>query len=293
MTNNKIAVLGADGYINQIPRIKEGLRELGYIISKEFPDLIYANDSRGYEEALVLKKKYPSAYLIFNFLDIPWHHPNIKRQIELLVKHFLLKADVVTVISHKVKKDLAKIFDKNIHDKIEVIYNPTKDVYYDEKIQKNNMFLYVGRANDPIKRFNLVRESLEKIGEGKNLKICGTENPSFGNYLGHVSDKKLNELYNSTKYLLLPSKAEGIGLSMIEAMICGTIPIACSDNETALEFLPKDFICDPTSQAIVNKIEELNKEYKIKRELAFEFGKKYKDKFNKISIAKNILKIKK
>ena len=26
MTNNKIAVLGADGYINQIPRIKEGLR---------------------------------------------------------------------------------------------------------------------------------------------------------------------------------------------------------------------------------------------------------------------------
>ena len=138
-----------------------------------------------------------------------------------------------------------------------------------------------------------MRESLEKIEEGKNLKICGTDNPSFGNYLGHVSDKELNKLYNSTKYLLLPSKAEGIGLSMIEAMICGSIPIACSDNETALEFLPKDFICDPTSQAIVNKIEELNKEYKIKRELAFEFGKKYKDKFNKISIAKNILKIKK
>ena len=103
MTNNKIAVLGADGYINQIPRIKEGLRELGCIISKEFPDLIYANDSRGYEEALVLKKKYPNAYLIFNFLDIPWHHPNIEKQTELLVKHFLLKADVVTAISHKVK----------------------------------------------------------------------------------------------------------------------------------------------------------------------------------------------
>ena len=60
MTNNKIAVLGADGYINQIPRIKEGLRELGYIISKQSPSLIYANDPRGYEEALILKKK---AYL--------------------------------------------------------------------------------------------------------------------------------------------------------------------------------------------------------------------------------------
>ena len=69
--------------------------------------------------------------------------------------------------------------------------------------------------------------------------------------------------------------------------------LANNKMKEAKEFLPKDFICDPTSQAIVNKIEELNKEYKIKRELAFEFGKKYKDKFNKISIAKNILKIKK
>ena len=64
MTNNKISVLGSNEcinqvYINQVPRIKEGFKELGYIISKEFPDLIYANDSRGYEEALVLKKKYP------------------------------------------------------------------------------------------------------------------------------------------------------------------------------------------------------------------------------------------
>ena len=42
-----------------------------------------------------------------------------------------------------------------------------------------------------------------------------------------------------------------------------------------------------------DKIEELDKEYTTKRELAFEFGKKYRDKFNKVSIAKNILSIKK
>jgi len=286
----KIAVFGIIPFSDLI---KEGFQKLGHEISNHNPDLIFANDPLGYQDATFLKAQYPNVHLILNVLDIPWHFGKIEKQFEVLIKRFFNKAEYITAISHKVKKDLAKIFDKNIHDKIEVIYNPTKDVYYDEKIKKNNIFLYVGRANDPIKRFNLVRESLEKIGEGKNLKICGTENPSFGNYLGHVSDKELNKLYNSTKYLLLPSKAEGIGLSMIEAMICGSIPIACSDNETALEFLPRDFICDPTSQAIVNKIEELNKEYKIKRELAFEFGKKYKDKFNKISIAKNILKIKK
>jgi len=57
--------------------------------------------------------------------------------------------------------------------------------------------------------------------------------------------------------------------------------------------LPTDFICEPDSQAIVNKITEINKQYESKRELAFKFGRKYKDKFNKIGIAKNILKIKK
>ena len=39
------------------------------------------------------------------------------------------------------------------------------------------------------------------------------------------------------KYLYLTSKSEGLGLTMIEAMICGTLPIACSDNKTAKEFL--------------------------------------------------------
>ena len=154
------------------------------------------------------------------------------------------------------------------------------------------MFLYVGRANDPIKRIKLAYDSIIKISEDlKNIKICGSENPGFGNYLGVVSDKDLNRLYNSSKFVLLPSKAEGIGLPMIEGMICGAIPIACSDNLTAKEFSPPDFICEPNSQAIANKIEELDKKYEIKRSLALEFGKKYKTQFNKKNIAINIMNL--
>ena len=58
--------------------------------------------------------------------------PNIEKQTELLVKNYFLKANTVTVISFKVKKDLAKFYDRTIH----VIYNPIKDVYFDEKIKK-------------------------------------------------------------------------------------------------------------------------------------------------------------
>ena len=286
MNNIKVSILGADGYTCQIPRIKEGMESLGHTLSENSPDLIYSNDPRGYDKALSLKEKYPNAYLILNFLDIPWHMSNIEEQTKLLVKNYFLKADTVTAISFKVKRDLAKFYDKIIH----VIYNPVKDVYFDEKIKKNNTFFYVGRVFDPVKRFNLVRESLLKIKDGeKNIKICGLKDPGFGNYLGIIKDKVLNELYNSTKYVLLPSKAEGIGLPMIEGLICGAIPITCSDNLTAKEFSPLDFICEPNAQSIVNKIEELDKEYAAKRKIALEFGKKYKTQFDKKTIAKNII----
>ena len=281
----KISVFGMLPFSNLI---KEGFAKLGHEISDENPELIYANDPRGYKEAIQIKKKYKEAPLIFNLLDIPWHMPNIQQQTKLLVNQFLNQADFVSVISLKVKKDLSQFFNKKIH----VIYNPIKDVYYDEKILKNNMFLFVGRANDPIKRFDLVRDTLIKIKDGiKKIKVCGAENPNFGNYLGYVSDEELNNLYNSTQFVLLPSKAEGIGLPMIESMICGALPITCSDNETAKEFLPRDFICAPDPKSILEHIKKLENEYANKRNLAFEFGKRYKEKFNKSSIAKNILNI--
>ena len=289
MNKIKVSILGSDGYVCQIPRIKEGIKELGHILSDESPDLIYSNDPRGYEKALQLKRKYPKAYLILNFLDIPWHMPNIQKQTESLVNNYLLKADIIAANSEKVKKDLSQFIPNK---KIHVTYDIAKDVYLDEKIKKDNIFLYVGRASDPVKRFNLVRESLLKIKDGeKNIKICGSQNPHFGNYLGIIKDQELNKLYNASKYVLLPSSAEGIGLPMIEGMICGAIPITCSDNLTAREFSPPDFICEPYPQSIVNKIEELNKEYEAKRKIALEFGKKYKIQFDKKNIAKNIINI--
>ena len=281
----KIAIFGILPFSGLL---KEGFQTLGHTISNENPDLIYANDPRGYIDAISLKKKYPKINMIFNLLDIPWFMPNILNQTKMLVKNYLDKADAVTVLSQKVKKDLSQFSDREIH----VIYNPVRDVYYDENIKKENDFLFVGRANDPNKRFNLIKESLSKIKDGeKKMIVCGAENPNFGNYLGYVTDNKLNQLYNSTKYLLLPSKYEGLGLPMIEALICGAFPITCTDNETAKEFLPVEFMCDPNTDSILKHIEKLDDNYKIKQEMALKLGKKYKEKFNKTRIAKNILSI--
>ena len=57
MDNIKVTILGADGYTCQIPRIKEGIKLLGHTLSEDSPDLIYSNDPKGYEKALILKEK--------------------------------------------------------------------------------------------------------------------------------------------------------------------------------------------------------------------------------------------
>ena len=64
MDNIKVIILGADGYTCQIPRIKEGMKLLGHTLSEDSPDLIYSNDPKGYEKALILKKKIPKC--LFN-----------------------------------------------------------------------------------------------------------------------------------------------------------------------------------------------------------------------------------
>ena len=289
MDKLRIALFGFDSYVSQIPRYREAFIELGHELSFDNPNIIYANDSTGYADAIKLKNTFQDALLILHFLDIPWHMPNIQKQTESLVNNYLLKADIIAANSEKVKKDLSQFMPNK---KIHVTHDIAKDVYLNEKIKKDNMFLYVGRANDPVKRIKLVHDSVNKItGGSKNIKICGTENPGFGNYLGVVPDKNLNKLYNSSKFVLLPSKSEGIGLSMIEGMICGSIPITCSDNLTAKEFSPPDFICDPNAETIVKKIEDLSAKYEEKRKLALEYGKKYKNQFDKKNIAKNIVNI--
>ena len=266
--------------LDQISRIEQGFIELGHKIVEDDPDLIYCNNDF-FDAPLLYAEKYPNAKKIFNILDLQVDNPNYNLA---KVKDQLLKADAVTCISYTVQK---QILDK-LGIEANVIFNPIKDVYLHPSIEKQPLILYVGRANDPNKRFNFIREAF--FFNENLIQVCGSENPFFGKYLGIVNDEDLNYLYNQSRFVLLPSKFEGLGLPMIEAMVCGSIPITCSDNPTALELCPPKFICDPNPKVLMSKICDLMVNYEENREIAIEYGNHYSELMRKKRVAKNILK---
>lgn len=269
--------------LDQISRIDEGLTILGHELVNENPEIAYSNNDM-YDDVLEFaNRQNERPFVILNVLDL--QIGNLDYELEK-VKNQLLEADLVTCISESVKVQIKQA----LNIEAEVIHNPVKDFFLDGASEKKFLFLYVGRANDPRKRFGLIRDSLSRHEKLKaSLIVCGSENPDFGFYNGVISDENLNFLYNSSKFLLLPSRFEGLGLPMIEAMITGTIPIVCDDNPTALEFCPKEFITAPNPDDLLKKIIELGEDYDNFRKIAIEYGEKYKILMNKERVAQNII----
>lgn len=271
--------------LDQISRIDQGLKSLGCSFVEQSPDIVYSNNDM-YDDILdYAKNQKKKPFIILNVLDLQIGNPkyNLKK-----VKEQLSQADAITCISKTVKNQINEVLNLDA----EVIYNPIKDITHDPRVGKSIPFLYVGRANDARKRFSLIKETFKNHKEiNQTLIICGSENPNFGIYIGILSDEDLNLVYNSCKFLLLPSSFEGLGLPMIEAMLGGAIPITCSDNPTAIELSPSEFICDPNPKSFMAKLVEINKDYSRFQKISLEYAEKYKVLMNKNTVAEKIINI--
>jgi len=304
----KIYCAGSEGYINQIQRIKEGFLELNHELSDiQSADLIYCNDPSTYSSEF--KKINKKAKVIYNVLDLPPHCMNPKEYdlsrytfidvpweknfnpVELKTK--LLDADIITCICEEVKWQLKNWCQLDSS----VIFNPIKDVSWlnlkDEQKIKNKegkryKYLYVGRANDPNKRFDLVIKTIKELGDSfSDLAIIGSENPKWGDYYGIVEDKILNLFYNSVDYFFFPSAFKSLGLPALESIVAKTIPIVANDDPTTKDFWePIGVEPDKISSYLLNQ--DWNK---LAQKFVEEKREEYSIKFNKKSIAKNIINI--
>jgi hypothetical protein len=304
----KIYCAGAENYINQIHRIREGFLELGHeIVDSKYADLIYCNDPSAYSSEF--KKINPKAKIIYNVLDLPPHciDPNKynlskytfievpwKRDFDpLKLKNSLLEADIITCICDEVKWQIKEWCELDSF----VIFNPIKDVSFlnlPEELKIRNRenkiykYLYVGRARDPNKRFNLVYETMRKLNEPSSyLAVLGSENPGWGDYYGVVEDKILNLFYNSVDYLFFPSAFKSLGLPALESIVTKTIPIVTNDDPVTKEFWAPIGV-DPLNIDLYLIDKDWNQ---MAKKFVEEKSVQYATIFYKKTIAQNIIKI--
>lgn len=156
-------------------------------------------------------------------------------------KQLIHNASHIICISNTTRKDLIKFYNVD-KKKISVIY---LGVGYNKKltVKKKNYILFVG-SRDGYKNFiNFIKAfgksnylinnykvlcfgsksfNLEEVQLIKKLKI---ENNVF---FKSGNDKILNKLYKNASLFVAPSKNEGFGLTLLEAMSFGC-PTICSD----------------------------------------------------------------
>lgn len=270
--------------LDQISRIEQALISLGHQIVEENPDFIYSHDFTEIDKAYEFKQKYPNTKYLQKVLDLPIHLFNTQFFDLNKTKEKLTRADLILSNSQTVKNNIKNYLNLDSY----VVYDAIKDVS-NLNSKKDIPFLYVGRANDPNKRFSLIKDFFNLTEFDKNkLIVVGPDNPSFGTYKGVVDDFTLNDLYNRSKYIIFPSFIEGIGLPPIEASICKCIPILSNDNQTALEFWNFKLTCDPNAYSIAGKILEIENNYNYYLDIARNHAKDYISFFDKLTIAQNI-----
>lgn len=274
----KFKLYGAKEYWCQLPRIQQGLLGIGQEIVSSNEDIVYANN---FPYSSIDKEHKNSAIdnnskKIFNVLDIPEHIPDFPVD---QLKNELSFAHKITCISHAVQKQLL-----SLGIKAHVIDNPIKEVFFDPAIKKDIDCLYVGRGTDPVKRSHLLEPlfgSMVSVGPFSG----------FGNHLGLVSDTNLNELYNRSKIVPLPSLFEGLGLTALEAMVCGAVPIVCCDNPNSV-LCPQFCICEPTTSSIYAKYNDILANFeKYSKHILLYYSNQIQHRFSKFKIAQNILDI--
>lgn len=150
-------------------------------------------------------------------------------------------AGIIICISENTKKDLLRFVPDTDESKIRVIYNGVSEDYYpinDTRSNDPSFVLFVG-ARGGYKNFDITVEaikdtSLDLVIVGSPLSdieikyLDSTLGINRYRYAGRISNKELNELYNSAFCLLYPSSYEGFGIPVIEAQKAGCPVIAAN-----------------------------------------------------------------
>ena len=169
-----------------------------------------------------------------------------------LIQAVAARADAILTVSKASRCDILRVFPipENRAHKVVVVPNGVASEYRPSTVPRTpcdkKTILYVGRF-DPYKNVVGLLAAVELLRRempgAVRLVIAGSPDPRYPEatnfarqhgleadieWRGYISGQQLVEAYQQADVFVLPSRYEGFGLTVLEAMACGT-PVVCSN----------------------------------------------------------------
>jgi glycosyltransferase involved in cell wall biosynthesis len=208
----------------------------------------------------------PDCPIVINLLDaIGWVVPGYRlpQPYGWLERRAASRADLVLTLSESARADLERVLGLP-RAKLRITYlgAPAPDR---EPSVKEPYFLFVG-GTERRKNLNLVLDALRML-DGVELRVVGAHSASAVHdarrdqqgvrWLGHVSETELVELYRHALALVFPSRYEGFGLPVLEAMARLTPVIAA--NTSSIPEVARDAAILVDADDVVGLVEAMRR----------------------------------
>ena len=186
--------------------------------------------------ALPLRCPVPA---VLTVQDLSWERdPSVFGRWDLVtfkvfVRRSVKRAQHVFAISERTKRDLVELYGTP-EDKVTVTpLAPDPDF---RPAQAHDSFLLFVSAIEPRKQpldaidaANAVGRKLVVVGPTKDAELAAELRRRGADVRGYVPKDELVRLYQSAACLVFPSRYEGFGLPVVEAMACGTPVVAAPE----------------------------------------------------------------
>jgi glycosyltransferase involved in cell wall biosynthesis len=166
-------------------------------------------------------------------------------------------ADHLLVVSERTRSDVERLYGIDAAkvtvtpNGVDPAFSPASDGGHD------GYLLFVGAVQarkDPLSALDAARAAglpLIVVGPEKDAGLAASLREGGADLRGYVDKDELAELYRHAAAVLLPSRFEGFGLPVLEAMACGT-PVVVSDDP-ALREVAGDAAADSVWDALENR----------------------------------------
>ncbi len=166
--------------------------------------------------------------LMFIQLKVFFRNSNLKTRLHVLKNKLFFSqivkgADEIISVSNTTRNDLLKFYGKDsivVPEGVNEIEH-TKQTESYKGLTKDSFFLYVG-LGAPHKNIDFLVKAFLKAKTDKKLVICGRKHRVVDSdrivYTGWINDEDLDFLYRNCAAFVFPSKYEGFGLPILEAL---------------------------------------------------------------------------